>query len=95
MFFLFSDFDNPETPRSTRERRISYKRTKRLEKVCLISCDECSVRDIFYVKMSSGRGKLTCVIYRKKGILCVSFLYGSVERAMDKTKISLKNTQER
>ena len=95
MSFLFSDLNNPETPCSTRERRISYKRIKKLKKVCLISCDECSVRGIFYVKMSSGRGKLTCVTYRKKGIPCVSFSYGSVERAIDKIETSLKNAQER
>ena len=93
--FLSSDLDNPETPRFTRERRISYKRTKRLKKVCLISYNECSVRGISCVKMFSGRGKLTCAIYRKKGIPCVSFSYGSVERAMDKTEINLKDAQER
>ena len=93
--FLSSDLDNPEIPRSTRERRISYKRTKRLRKVCLIFCDECSVRGISYVKMFSGRGKLTCATCRKKGIPCVSFLYGSVERAIDKIETNLKDTQDR
>ena len=76
MSFLFSDLDNSEIPRSTRERRISYKRTKRLRKVCLISCDECSVRGISYVKMSSGRGKLTCAICRKRGSLVSRFYTG-------------------
>ena len=47
------------------------------------------------MKMFSGRGKLTCAIYRKKGIPCVSFLYGSVERAIDKTETSLKDAQDR
>ena len=47
------------------------------------------------MKMSSGRGKLTCATCRKKGIPCVSLSYGSVERAMDKTEASLKDAQER
>ena len=95
MSFLFSDLDNSEIPRFTRERRISYKRIKRFRKICLISCDECSVRDIPYVKMSFGREKLTYAIYRKKKISCVLFLYRSVKRAIDKVKASLKDAQDR
>ena len=47
------------------------------------------------MKIFSGREKLTYVTYRKKEIFCVSFLYGSIKRAIDKIETSLKNTQDR
>ena len=90
-----SDLDNKAVSRSTRERRIAYKRTKRLGTVCQIPCDQCFLLEVPCVKMSSGRGKLTCATCRKKGVPCVSMSYNAVEKAMDSAEERLKVSEEK
>ena len=43
--------------------------------------------------MLSSYGKLTCATCWKKKIPCVFMLYGSVEKSMDKAKMSFKEVQ--
>ena len=87
------DLNNFKLLRVTRDCRRFEKRVKRRDEVCFISCDSCFTFNVPCMKMSSGRGRLTCAECWRRGVLCVLMSWNVVERSMDTREKNLNEAE--